>query len=169
MFPNENAPAWFEKARWPSGLSAPSVARLAKRSTCLGQVLAPQDVQSAVQRHRRYADAPPPPLPMLTWAQATYLIVSPPKGFSVAKPSEMLGRHYQAARHRGHRLHAKLADLRERFGIVPEEMKPALHVADLLVLRGYGDWRNSPSQTIFHCRWCGQAKHADVNAAWNIG
>lgn len=61
MFPNENAPAWFEKARWPSGLSAPSVARLAKRSTCLGQVLAPQDVQSAVQRHRRYADAPPPP------------------------------------------------------------------------------------------------------------
>lgn len=47
--------------------------------------------------------------------------------------------------------------------------EPGLHVADLLVLRGYGDWRNSPSQTIFHCRWCSHAKQADVNAARNIG
>lgn len=48
-------------------------------------------------------------LPLLTWAHAIYLVVSPSKGISAMKLSEMLGISHPAAWHLGHRVRAMMA------------------------------------------------------------
>ena len=65
-------------------------------------------------------------------------------------------------------IRAKLADLQDRFGVTSEEVNPA-YTSQTCSCCGYVDKRNRPSQGIFHCLWCGQRMHADVNAARNIG
>jgi len=65
-------------------------------------------------------------------------------------------------------IRAKLADLQDRFGVTPEEVNPA-YTSQACSCCGYVDKRNRPSQGIFHCLWCGNRMHADVNAARNIG
>ncbi len=49
-------------------------------------------------------------LPLLTWAQAIYLIVASSKGISAVKLSEMLGVSYGIAWHLGHRIPAMMAE-----------------------------------------------------------
>jgi len=49
-------------------------------------------------------------LPLLTWAQAIYLIVTSSKGISAVKLSEMLGVSYETAWHLGHRIRAMMAE-----------------------------------------------------------
>ena len=65
-------------------------------------------------------------------------------------------------------IRAKLADLQDRFGVTSEEVNPA-YTSQTCSCCGYVDRRNRPSQGIFHCLWCGNRMHADVNAARNIG
>ncbi len=49
-------------------------------------------------------------LPLLTWAQAIYLIVVSSKGISAKKLSEMLDVHYATAWFMGHRIRAMMAE-----------------------------------------------------------
>lgn len=49
-------------------------------------------------------------LPLLTWAQAIYLIFASSKGISAVKLGEMLGISYPAAWHLGHRIRAMMAE-----------------------------------------------------------
>ena len=58
----------------------------------------------------------------------------------------------------------KLADLKERFGILITEVNPAYSSQEDYGC-GYVDKRNRPQQEKFCCRWCGAKRHADVNAA----
>lgn len=59
---------------------------------------------------------------------------------------------------------AKLADLEDKFGIAATEV-PAPYTSQECSLCHYVDARNRPSQTRFACRWCGNATHADIDAA----
>jgi putative transposase len=65
-------------------------------------------------------------------------------------------------------IHAKLADLEQRFGITSTEVNPA-YSSQSCNACGYVDKRNRRSQSRFQCLWCGHTKHADLNAAPNIG
>jgi putative transposase len=65
-------------------------------------------------------------------------------------------------------IQAKLADLEDRFGITSTEVNPA-YSSQTCNACGYVDKRNRPSQGTFRCLWCGHTKHADLNAAPNIG
>lgn len=58
---------------------------------------------------------------------------------------------------------AKLADLRERFGIEAAEVASPFTSQECSSC-AYVDRRNRRSQSEFHCRFCGSRKHADVNA-----
>jgi putative transposase len=62
----------------------------------------------------------------------------------------------------------KLKDLEQRLGIASEEVNPA-YTSQSCSQCGYVDKRNRLSQARFKCLWCGQEKHADVNAGRNIG
>jgi len=67
-------------------------------------------------------------------------------------------------------IQSKLADLEQRFGITSTEVNPAY--SSQTCSRpgcGYVDKRNRPSQARFRCLWCGHTKHADLQAAPNIG
>jgi putative transposase len=59
---------------------------------------------------------------------------------------------------------AKLADLEDKFGITATEV-PSPYTRQECSLCHYVDARNRRSQKKFACRWCGNAIHADVNAA----
>ena len=63
---------------------------------------------------------------------------------------------------------AKLSDFRDRFGITSKEVNP-VYTSQTCSCCGYVDTRNSPSQGVFHCLWCGSRMHADVNRTRNIG
>ena len=65
-------------------------------------------------------------------------------------------------------IQAKLTDLAERFGIKSTEINPA-YSSQTCNACGYVDKRNRPSPSRFSCLWCGHTKHADLNAAPNIG
>lgn len=65
-------------------------------------------------------------------------------------------------------IQAKLADLEDRFGITSTEVNPA-YSSQTCNACGYVDKRNRRSQSRFVCLWCGHEKHADLNAAPNIG
>lgn len=65
-------------------------------------------------------------------------------------------------------IQAKLADLEDRFGITSTEVNPA-YSSQTCNACGYVDKRNRRSQSRFVCLWCGHEKHADLNAARNIG
>lgn len=65
-------------------------------------------------------------------------------------------------------IQAKLADLEDRFGITSTEVNPAYSSQECNAC-GYVDKRNRRSQSRFQCLWCGHTKHADLNAAPNIG
>jgi putative transposase len=65
-------------------------------------------------------------------------------------------------------IQAKLADLEDRFGITSTEVNPA-YSSQACNACGYVDKRNRRSQSRFVCLWCGHEKHADLNAASNIG
>ncbi|WP_119681680.1 zinc ribbon domain-containing protein [Indioceanicola profundi] len=64
-------------------------------------------------------------------------------------------------------IEAKLADLKDRFGIVSTEVNPA-YSSQTCSCCGYVDKRNRPSQGVFKCLWCGNTMHADLNATANI-
>ncbi len=64
-------------------------------------------------------------------------------------------------------IRAKLADLRDRFGITSDEVNPA-YTSQTCSVCGYVDKMNRPSQARFRCLWCGSRMHADCNAARNI-
>ena len=59
---------------------------------------------------------------------------------------------------------AKLVDLEQHFGIVAHEVASPYSSQECSSC-GYVDRRNRRSQSEFACRWCGHAKHADVNGA----
>lgn len=63
---------------------------------------------------------------------------------------------------------SKLAALEQRFGITSTEVNPA-YSSQTCNVCGYVDARNRGSQDKFHCLCCGHTKHADLNAARNIG
>ena len=65
-------------------------------------------------------------------------------------------------------IQAKLADFEDRFGIRSTEVNPA-YSSQSCNACGYVDKRNRRSQSRFVCLWCGHIKHADLNAAPNIG
>ncbi|MGG5890649.1 zinc ribbon domain-containing protein [Falsiroseomonas sp. HC035] len=65
-------------------------------------------------------------------------------------------------------IQSKLADLEQRFGITSTEVNPA-YSSQTCNACGYVDARNRRSQSRFQCLWCGHTKHADLNAAPNIG
>lgn len=58
--------------------------------------------------HGGPADAPLPPLPRLTWAQALSLIVGSSKGISAVKLLEMASVFYETAWHLAHRARARV-------------------------------------------------------------
>lgn len=64
-------------------------------------------------------------------------------------------------------IEAKLADLKDRYGIMSTEVNPA-YSSQTCSCCGYVDKRNRPSQGTFRCLWCGNTLHADLNAAANI-
>jgi putative transposase len=68
-------------------------------------------------------------------------------------------------------IQAKLADLEQRLGIVAAEVNPAYTSQTCSHPDcGYVDKRNRPKGSkIFCCLYCGRTKHADLNAAPNIG
>jgi putative transposase len=59
---------------------------------------------------------------------------------------------------------AKLADLKDKFGITSTEENTA-YTSQECSLCDYVDAANRPSQSKFACCWCGSVKHADVDAA----
>jgi putative transposase len=59
---------------------------------------------------------------------------------------------------------AKLADLKDKYGIAASDV-PAPYTSQECSSCHYVDAANRPSQTKFACRWCGNATHADVDAA----
>jgi putative transposase len=64
-------------------------------------------------------------------------------------------------------IEAKLADLKDRYGITSTEVNAA-YTSQSCSACGYVDKRNRPSQDTFRCLWCGHILHADLNAAANI-
>jgi transposase-like protein len=111
LFPDEvSARAWFERARWPDGPVCPSCGavdraywlKTVRRWECC--VCARQfSVTVGTPMHRTH-------LPLLTWAQAIYLVVASSKGISAVKLSEMLGVTYKTAWFLGHRVRAMMAE-----------------------------------------------------------
>jgi len=65
-------------------------------------------------------------------------------------------------------IQTKLADFEDRLGIKSTEVNPA-YSSQTCNACGYVDKRNRRSQSKFSCLWCGHTKHADLNAAPNIG
>ena len=63
---------------------------------------------------------------------------------------------------------AKLQDLEERFGVTTVEVNPA-YTSQTCSSCGYVNKKNRRDQQTFHCLWCGHHRHADLNAARNIG
>lgn len=111
LFPNEDAArAWFESARWPDGPVCPVCGcvnhacwlRTIRRWECTA-CRRQFSVTAGTPMHRTH-------LPLLTWAQAIYLIVASSKGISAVKLSEMLGVSYETAWHLGHRIRAMMAE-----------------------------------------------------------
>ena len=111
LFPNEDAArAWFEKARWPHGPECPKCGsvnhaawlKMPRRWNCMG-CRHQFSVTAGTPMHRSH-------LPLLTWAQAIYLIVASSKGISAMKLSEMLGVHYGTGWHLGHRIRVMMAE-----------------------------------------------------------
>lgn len=111
LFPNEDAArAWFEHARWPDGPVCPVCGcvnhacwlRTIRRWECTA-CRRQFSVTAGTPMHRTH-------LPLLTWAQAIYLIVASSKGISAVKLSEMLGVSYETAWHLGHRIRAMMAE-----------------------------------------------------------
>ena len=111
LFPDEDAArAWFERARWPDGPVCP-VCGCVNRSCWLRTIRRWEctacrrqfSVTAGTPMHRTH-------LPLLTWAQAIYLIVASSKGISAVKLSEMLGVSYGTAWHLGHRIRAMMAE-----------------------------------------------------------
>ncbi|MCM8738524.1 IS1595 family transposase [Azospirillum sp. A1-3] len=111
LFPDEEAArAWFERARWPDGPVCPvcgcvdhacwlKTIRRWECTACRRQF----SVTAGTPMHRTH-------LPLLTWAQAIYLIVASSKGISAVKLAEMLGVSYETAWHLGHRIRAMMAE-----------------------------------------------------------
>ncbi len=111
LFPDEEAArAWFERARWPDGPVCPSCGtvgeshwiRTARRWNCKG-CRHQFTVTAGTPMHRTH-------LPLLTWAQAIYLIGASSKGISAVKLSEILGVSYETAWHLGQRIRAMMAE-----------------------------------------------------------
>lgn len=111
LFPDEDAArAWFERARWPDGPTCYHCGTIGHAAympktkfwhckACKRQF----SVTAGTPMHRTH-------LPLLTWAQAIYLIVASSKGISAVKLSEMLGVSYETAWHLGHRIRAMMAE-----------------------------------------------------------
>jgi transposase-like protein len=111
LFPDEDAArTWFERARWPDGPICPVCGcvdracwlRTVRRWECIA-CRRQFTVTAGTPMHRTH-------LPLLTWAQAIYLIVVSSKGVSAVKLSEMLGVSYETAWHLGHRIRAMMAE-----------------------------------------------------------
>lgn len=111
QFPDEEAArAWFERARWPDGpecyycgLVGKAWWIATKRFWCCAGCRKHFSVTAGTPMHRTH-------LPLLTWAQAIYLIVASSMGISAVKLGEMLGISYLAAWHLGHRIRAMMAE-----------------------------------------------------------
>jgi len=111
LFPDEAAARrWFEAARWPDGPVCPGCgcvnAALWLKTRCKWRCRpcgAEFTVTSGTPMHRTH-------LPLLTWAQAVYLIVASSKGISAKKLGEMLGVSYPTAWFMGHRIRAMMAE-----------------------------------------------------------
>ena len=111
LFPNKDAArAWFERARWPDGPTCYHCGAIGDTAympktkfwhckACKGQF----SVTAGTPMHRTH-------LPLLTWAQAIYLIVASSKGISAKRLGEMLGVSFETARHLGHRIRAMMAE-----------------------------------------------------------
>ena len=111
LFPDEDAArAWFECARWPDGPTCYHCGTIGDAAympktkfwhckACKGQF----SVTAGTPMHRTH-------LPLLTWAQAIYLIITSSKGISAVKLSEMLGVSYETAWRLGHRIRAMMAE-----------------------------------------------------------
>lgn len=65
-------------------------------------------------------------------------------------------------------IQSKLTDLEQRFGVTATEINPA-YTSQTCSVCGYVDRKNRASQSRFKCLWCGHTKHADLNAASNVG
>ena len=66
-------------------------------------------------------------------------------------------------------IRAKLADLKDRFGIASTEVNPA-YTSQTCSRPDCGYVaKNNRVGSAFRCRWCGSKLHADVNGARNIG
>ncbi|HET8746645.1 MAG TPA: IS1595 family transposase [Ramlibacter sp.] len=111
LFPDEDAArTWFERARWPDGPICPVCGcvdracwlRTVRRWECMA-CRRQFTVTAGTPMHRTH-------LPLLTWAQAIYLIAAASKGVSAVKLSEMLGVSYATAWHLGHRIRAMMAE-----------------------------------------------------------
>ncbi|MGF1606248.1 MAG: IS1595 family transposase [Rhodothalassiaceae bacterium] len=111
LFPDEEAArAWFERSRWPDGPTCyhcgvvNEARRIESRGTWRCRACGSQfSVTAGTPMHKTH-------LPLLTWAQAIYLIVSSSKGISSMKLSEMLGLPYSTAWHLSHRIRAMMAE-----------------------------------------------------------
>jgi transposase-like protein len=111
MFPDEDAArAWFERARWPDGpecyhcgLAEKAWWIGTKRVWCCSGCRKHFTVTAGTPMHRTH-------LPLLTWAQAIYLIMASSKGISAVKLGEMLGISYPTAWHLGRRIRAMMAE-----------------------------------------------------------
>lgn len=111
LFPDEDAArAWFEYARWPDGPACHhcgavnDATRIESRGIWRCRACSKQfSVTAGTPMHKTH-------LPLLTWAQAIYLIVSSSKGISSMKLGEMLGLPYSTAWHLSHRIRAMMAE-----------------------------------------------------------
>lgn len=111
MFPDEDAArTWFEGARWPNGPECyhcgvvGNAAFMPKTKFWHCKACKKQfSVTAGTPMHRTH-------LPLLSWAQAIYMIVASSKGISAKKLAEMLDVHYATAWFLGHRIRAMMVE-----------------------------------------------------------
>jgi len=106
----EAARLWFESVRWPEGPVCPgcdsvdrstwmTTARKWNCRSCRKQFTV--RIGTVMQGSH---------LPLLTWAQAVYLVTSSSKGISAVKLGEMLGVSYKTAWFLGHRIREMMSE-----------------------------------------------------------
>lgn len=135
LFPDEEAARlWFESVRWPEGPVCPgcdfvdrstwmTTARKWNCRSCRKQFTV--RIGTVMQGSH---------LPLLTWAQAIYLVTSSSKGISAVKLGEMLGVSYKTAWFLGHRIREMMHDA----NAVPSDMDAVLNRMAEIVRSGIG-------------------------------